>query len=128
MPWATDLLPHEIEETKDIIRARYRNKALFPGTKVLFVGTVWHRNEIVLSQFAEVCKKHGLQFSIEHIEKVNDLVAATYSCYMAPAIQGAGHIQSHTSFYVPCRIFKNITYGALGVTNNPGVNMMLGAN
>jgi hypothetical protein len=126
MPWATDLLPHQIEKTKDIVRTRYLRKALFPGNKVLFVGTVWHRNEIVLSQFADVCKKHGLQFSIEHIKEVNDLVAATYSCYMAPAIQGTGHIQSQTSFYVPCRIFKNISYGALGVTNNPGVNTILG--
>ena len=44
---------------------------------------------------------------------------------LAPAIQGAKHISSATEFYIPCRILKNVSYGAMPVTNNPGVKTLL---
>ncbi len=35
--------------------------------------------------------------------------------YIAPTIQCAWQVQNH---YVPCRMFKNISYGKMGITNN----------
>ncbi len=126
MPWATDLVPAEIEPVKRGVESRFRNAELFKGNKVLFVGTVWKRNKEMLDQFAKACRHEKLKLSIKHIPETDKLIAATSSSYMAPAIQGEGHMKSSTEFYVPCRIMKNISYGALGVTNNTGVNNMFG--
>lgn len=41
--------------------------------------------------------------------------------YLAPAIQSPWQIDHN---YIPCRIFKNISYGSVGITNNPGVNAL----
>jgi hypothetical protein len=38
---------------------------------------------------------------------------------VAPALQS--QYQIHTK-YIPCRIFKNISYGKMGMTNNPIVH------
>lgn len=122
MPWATDLLPDRTYSVIDAIRDRYQARRLFPGDKVLFVGSVWQRNEQVMERFERACARHGLRLSLERIESVADNVAAAQDTYMAPAIQGEGHITSQDQFYVPCRILKNISYGALGVTNNAGVS------
>ena len=43
------------------------------------------------------------------------------TAYIAPAIQGNGHCTNEEIFYIPCRIFKNISYGNIAVTNNIGV-------
>ena len=39
--------------------------------------------------------------------------------FMAPALQGQWQVDNG---YVPCRIFKNISYGHLGITNSGVVN------
>ena len=40
---------------------------------------------------------------------------------LAPAIQTDWQVENG---YIPCRIFKNISYGKMGVTNNPTVNKL----
>ena len=41
--------------------------------------------------------------------------------YLAPAIQGPWQVKVG---YIPCRIFKNISYGQLGVTNSETVSKL----
>jgi hypothetical protein len=126
MPWATDLLPDEIDQIKDVVVAKHKSKELFPGKKVLFVGSVWKRNKETIKSFSKACKSFRLDFRVERIEDTEKLITETNSSFMAPAVQGEGHMESNMKFYVPCRIMKNISYGALGVTNNPGVNELFG--
>ena len=38
---------------------------------------------------------------------------------LAPALQTKWQVNNH---YIPCRIFKNISYGKMGITNNQAVN------
>jgi len=42
---------------------------------------------------------------------------------LAPAIQGAWQCKVG---YIPCRIFKNISYGAIGITNSKAVYDLFG--
>jgi hypothetical protein len=54
---------------------------------------------------------------------------------MAPDIRGSGAISDESDItksahlytgYIPCRIFKNISYGQLGITNSWSVNDLFG--
>lgn len=40
---------------------------------------------------------------------------------IAPALQSEWQIENG---YIPCRIFKNISYGKMGITNNDTVNLL----
>ena len=40
---------------------------------------------------------------------------------IAPALQSGWQIANE---YIPCRIFKNISYGKMGITNNKAVNKL----
>lgn len=121
MPWATDALPAEIDKAMRTVRRRYRTGELFGGNDVLFVGSVWRRNQQAMEDFSAACSRNGLRLKVERIYDKAAVMRATRRAYMAPAIQGEGHIGA-TQFYAPCRIFKNLSYGAVGVTNNPGVH------
>lgn len=144
MLWATDLLPAEIEDTWRRVEAeggaRRRN--------VVFVGTVWHRNQESIVELAQACADRGLCFeqfgrikpvrvpwpsgpnvrvggqSISNDEQLRRIREAL----LAPALQGSDQLRSPETggSYVPCRIFKNISYGAFGLSNNPTVGELLG--
>lgn len=43
--------------------------------------------------------------------------------YIAPALQFKWQVDKE---YIPCRIFKNISYGKMGITNNSAVNNIFG--
>jgi len=110
MPWATDLLPFEIEENKKKIKDIQKEKVIY------YIGTP----EIDgLKRFAKTCKDNGIEFktyggfknnvtSKKHVELIQ-------KSYIAPAIQRK---QQTNTGYIPCRIFKNISYGQPGITNS----------
>lgn len=116
--WATDLLPHEIEANKPTELLSLKNKV------INWVGTVWYVNENELTEFIRACTLDGVEF--KHIGAgQKGVVSNEENCrliresYFAPAISGTHHLKEG---YVPCRIFKNISYGQFGVTNNPKTN------
>lgn len=120
--WATNLLPHEIEANKpdEMLSLRHR--------VINWVGTVWWVNENELSEFKQACAFDNIEF--KHIGggqvgvvSNEDNVKLIRQSWMAPAISGSHHL---TEGYVPCRIFKNISYGQFGVTNNPKTNELFG--
>jgi len=113
MPWATDLLPDEIDANKH---------SIYPKTnEAVYIGTIWKGkfgNIKQIDPFKKAAQankvkfKHARRCSMEkNIEQVNN-------AYMAPAIQGSWQIEKG---YIPCRIFKNISYGAFGITNSKTV-------
>jgi hypothetical protein len=116
--WATDLLPHEIMSLKS-------NEMLGFGSNVInHVGTVWWVNEKELSAFRKACEEDGKEFrhlgaGQNGIVSVDDNIKLVRESFMAPAIVGSHHI---TEGYAPCRIFKNISYGHMGITNSARVN------
>jgi hypothetical protein len=120
--WATDLLPHEIEANKpDRILGQDSNT-------IWYVGTQWWVNQRELNQFKRACDEARVTFQTvgagqNGIISVEDNIDMVRRSLMAPAISGSHHL---TEGYVPCRIFKNISYGQYGITNSLRVHQVLG--
>ena len=124
-PWATDLLPHEIDE----------NSVYIPKQNdVYYLGTItegWHNDNIPswkldnktrIDRFIKACNENKIGFTVNNpIE--NSLTADQYKelyqkSYLSPDIRHQHHIDVG---YIPCRVFKNISYGNLGMTNSKAV-------
>ena len=115
-PWATDLLPQEIEQIKHDLAVVQKEKVVY------WIGTLgegYFGNLSELQPFMVACEERGIPFvtpnpSATGIEAIEHQRLIT-SAYLAPAIVGRWQKQVG---YIPCRIFKNISYGQLGVTNS----------
>lgn len=117
LPWATDLLPHEIEENKKRVNIEAKDQY------GCFIGTYgWHGhihgNGHEIDKFKRACLNNGLRFVHQINTSPEDNVTLVRNALVAPAIQGQWQVEKG---YIPCRIFKNISYGALGVTNSKTV-------
>jgi hypothetical protein len=116
-PWGTDLLADEF----------YPPVFAFESREVYFVGSVWddggmgNANEI--GELRRVVERRGL--TLRHLYHVSDEenVIAVRASRFAPAISGRWQCEKN---YLPCRVFKNVSYGALGVTNVPALRALLG--
>lgn len=115
LPWATDLLPHEIDVMKKNVVQEKEPTVSWVGT--IGAGIFGNINEI--TGFKKACEENNIIFE-KHInmpmEKNIELIRKSY---MAPAIQGSYQCEKG---YIPCRIFKNISYGQWGITNNKMVH------
>lgn len=116
MPWATDLLPHEVDMQKERLRSTQKEK------KVVFIGSVGSGvfgNENEVCAFFDVAKQHKFSlFCTLQTKSVDENIALVQGALLAPAIQGPWQIKNG---YIPCRIFKNISYGSLGISNSETV-------
>ncbi|MGB7977753.1 MAG: hypothetical protein WCF19_01175 [Chlamydiales bacterium] len=116
MPWATHLLPHEIEMNKQNLPHVKKERAVY------WIGTIGEGvfgNCTEINPFRAACQENGIPFiapqpSGTGIDE-NRHQQWIASAYLAPAI--VGEWQKRVG-YIPCRIFKNISYGQLGVTNS----------
>lgn len=109
-PWGTDLLAGEFHEP-----------IFAPQSKeVPFVGSIWdgdgQGNIHAVAELREIVDAHRLVF--RHYQNVPDRrnVWAVRTGRLAPALAGAWQIEQD---YLPCRVFKNVSYGALALTNVP---------
>jgi hypothetical protein len=121
-PWATDLLPSEIIPNT------------LPRDNVInYIGTVGRGDSFAACEgFARAARSKNIGFNIlggyssnfgspylavqggfVDNDRAIDLVRRSY---LAPTFQS--ELQLGTE-YVPCRIFKNISYGQYAITNNP---------
>ncbi len=117
MPWATDLLPHEIDENKQKVASIHKRKqAIFIGT--INAGGFGNQNEI--TPFMQACNEHNMPFINGGCctKSMEDNIKMVMESQVAPAIQGEWQCKKG---YIPCRIFKNISYGAMGITNSETV-------
>ena len=117
MPWATDLLPHEIDYIQEelMLRAPFKERAVY------FIGTIGggtFGNSNHIEDFKRACDENAVAFIHQINLSLEETIACTQHSIMAPAIQGDWQIENG---YIPCRIFKNISYGALGATNSETV-------
>ncbi|MCL4229891.1 hypothetical protein KJZ61_04375 [Candidatus Dependentiae bacterium] len=115
MPWATDLLPQEIDVIKVSMPHNKENYCYWVGT---ICPDEPFSNHKQLYRFIKACKENGIRFihkqSISPEQNREHIIRSI----VAPAIQGKWQCEKG---YIPCRIFKNISYGALGVTNSKTV-------
>jgi hypothetical protein len=110
-PWATDLLPYEIDENISNLKVQNNNNAVF-------VGSYWgglHGNNKELDKFKEGCQQNNIDFKVLSNVEQSQSIKIIQQGYIAPAIVGNWQ---KTKGYIPCRIFKNVSYGQLGVTNS----------
>jgi hypothetical protein len=130
-PWATNLLPEEID-TSVVIK---------PSSKeVNYVGTVadtgYSNVGEHLRRFSDGCAEDGIKvfiyggytpgnFSAANINSIQGFVSDQEHIRLlkssAYAPQFCGDFQLKIG-YIPCRIFKNISYGHQGLTNSSYVN------
>lgn len=112
MPWATDLLPYEIDKVKKSLSSlKILNQACWVGT----VGEGKFGNMGELRPFMKACEENGIPFVIKHGLMLPEHIDAIASSLFAPCIVGQWQKEQG---YIPCRIFKNISYGKMGVTNS----------
>ncbi len=118
IPWATDLLPHEIEkEKRRIANIKQVKRVAYIGT--ISGGSGAGANWRQLTPFFTEAKKNGYTVLTNSpwknplpMHKVKRLLQEST---LSPAIQGAWQVKVG---YIPCRIFKNLSYGCLGITNS----------
>lgn len=116
MPWATDLLPREIDEVKESLKKTKKGKAVFwIGT----IGSGTFGNVGQLNPFIEAAATQKVDFKSYGSVSLEQNLKLVKSSYMAPAIVGKWQAEKG---YIPCRIFKNISYGSMGITNSARVH------
>ena len=114
-PWATNLLPYEIN-LDDAGMTRV-NECHWVGT----IGGFLYGNINEIDPFKRACQEKGINF-IQHASiSDDDHKHLIQRSYMAPAIHGAWQCKNG---YVADRLFKNISYGHLGITNCPAAQDM----
>lgn len=106
--WATNLLPNEFLAP------------VFNDTKnVWWIGSIWNDinnagNVVNINYLKRALIKNGLNF-IHRIDITDDEnIAFIRESRIAPAIGGPIQV---TNNMIPCRLWKNISYGQLGITN-----------
>ncbi len=111
MPWATDLLPHEIEENKKYVLSHKNQVINWIGT----IGGGYFGNIEKIGPFQQACLENNVIFKRAHNVSTKDNIRLIQESYMAPTIVGTWQEEKG---YIPCRIFKNISYGQMGITNS----------
>lgn len=116
-PWGTDILDYEFK--KPVFR---KNKFVF------WIGSVWNNNLnqgnfLIIENLKKILEKKNIKFiKLRFIPDWMNIFFIRLS-KIAPAIVGAWQ-EDHD--YLPCRMFKNISYGHVGFTNVKKFNDILG--
>ncbi len=119
MPWATDLIPSEIEEIIGQLKLKRQKKnvARFIGTCAYHPSSPFS-NLQELAAFKRGCLNSSIPFEITSGVDMKTNTTLTQEALIAPTIQGKWQCEQG---YIPCRIFKNISYGQMGITNSKAV-------
>lgn len=116
--WGTDLLPHEIDENNPV-KFNWSNKTLN------YVGMLYEQGPWWAQSFANIIhEKNKVEFKV-FTQNASDgenrqLIRTSFLC---PDFRSDWHLQCG---YIPCRIFKNISYGRITGTNSPFVKRAFG--
>lgn len=117
-PWATDLLPDEIEKNKP--SKIYNNLSKIVHWVGTFGGGEFGNiNEI--TPFKNACLKNNINFEQVMLVSQEENIKRIKESIFAPTITGTWQTKVG---YIPCRIFKNISYGQMGITNSLRVNSL----
>ena len=132
MYWATDLLPHEIQ-LEDAAAERL--------PVVFYIGSMDEKHPF--QEFKHACEIEG-NVSVVQIDpwrtpvSYEENIALMKASYCAPDFRTCGSEEKARTYgimngtnhldigYIPCRVFKAISYGQSGITNSPRVKALLG--
>lgn len=115
-PWATDLFPDEI---------KVELTPLVETDDIYFIGSIWSDNYKDIQVFKESCnlnKKKFIQIRNTTDEENKNLVKKSYISF---DIRTDLHLKVG---YIPCRIFKNISYGCIPSTHSEFIRDFFGEN
>lgn len=116
-PWATDLLPHEID-VNTIIPYDIRKRT------INYIGAIYDHNRENMEKFKTAAHEHGIEFIAEpkqiSINKSHKLVKDSF---ITVDIRGPWHKQCG---YLSCRVFKNISYGKFIGVNSENIKRVFG--
>jgi len=124
MPWATDLLPHEIDENiKNLESFDVKNISYFIGMPL--EHNVKLKNS--LEKYNIEYRNYGGTFDTnsDRNKSIKENMKLIQESIIAPALQTQWQIDN---CYIPCRIFKNISYGKMGITNSETVYNLFDKN
>lgn len=109
--WGTDLLPQEINFNIE----KVKNDEIISQNEINFIGMKteeWGKVQSFCNRFKIPFRESGgFQNNIDYYQNMRLIQQSI----IAPAIQTKWQVDNG---YVPCRIFKNISYGKMGLTNN----------
>jgi hypothetical protein len=122
--WATNLLPEEIN---------FDNMYLPRENKIYFCGSVSSQgiceNMSNFTPFINECQKHGIEFSINNPWTnplpTSEMIKHVQKSILGVDIRGPQHLKQRL---LTCRVFKNISYGHLGLTNSEEMYQELEGN
>jgi hypothetical protein len=117
-PWATDLLPHEFVRAQESRNLNGLDQILASRT-LCWIGTIWGGywgNKSELDPLFKFAESSGFRLviggkSLSFEENLN----LVRTCSVAPAVVGRWQ---KVNDYIPCRLFKNISYGGSVFTNS----------
>lgn len=116
-PWATDLLPNEIQ-VDNVVRFDPSRPA------INYVGTVDHDNiRSHLEPFAASAAAAGKRLNVVSGLTSEQARTVTRSSLISVDIRGDWH---RSIGYIPCRIWKTLSYGTAVSSNSPLLNSVLG--
>lgn len=111
-PWGTDLLPHEIDVNINNIDNILESRQ----DKLYFIGTItppWEKSRNICNnlgiEFVELGGYTGNNVSSDDNQKM------IQESIVSLAVQDVWQLEHG---YLPCRVFKNICYGRMVLTNN----------
>jgi hypothetical protein len=131
MYWATDLLPDEF---------KYSDAELVRNPVMGYVGSVSHDHPFYT--FKQSAERNGI--TVHHLNPWSNPVSFEENIrimkesYCAPDFRSRGDPAQFEKYghmngtnhidigYIPCRVFKAISYGQTGITNSPRVKELLG--
>jgi hypothetical protein len=118
--WATDLLPEEINKNIEKLAS------IVPENRINHVGSmtqVWYVLQQLCMNNRIEFNNYGASFNVNSNKNksINENIELIQKSLISPALQDDGQINAK---YIPCRIFKNISYGKMGLTNNEFVHKL----
>lgn len=114
-PWATDLVPEEINLDNAI-------KFDENSASIYYVGSS-HDNTERINLFAREAHANGKNLIIAKTHTDLENLQLIRSSYLSFDMRGDWHIECG---YLPCRVFKNISYGRITGTNSEHVKKIFG--
>ena len=111
--WATNLMPNEINED-DVYYPR--------SNKVYFLGSLSsdgkYANIPLIEEFARECQKNNIEFALNNFS-ANQLTEEDYIRLCKESLLGFDiRCQADVEWgRISCRLYKNMSYGHLGMTN-----------
>ncbi len=123
IPWATDLLPNEIDNIQPCLHNELSDKIYYIGTFYVENGNHPVNNFSLAKKFSDEANKYNKKLINIHNISFEDNLKLTRESYLSVDFRGNCHL---TNGYIPCRIMKSISYGKHIGTNSPNVARLFG--